>query len=113
LKIACYYRIKDEKQKEKPMETSVHPDSLDSISDAQRRCLSHILRNCEQALNGALTMIENKSAVFSADDITRSLQTAYQQLGNVVNATKEGSFCAVPAAQCEFVSPFVGCSGRR
>ena len=94
------------------MENSNNANTVANISDSQRLCLSHILRNCEQAIEGLLSMVEDQYSVFSPDDIADSLQSACKQLDRVLEAAKRGSFCAIPESDCKFVSSFVGCNGK-
>ena len=94
------------------MENSIEINSISQISKAQRRCLSHVLRNCEQAINGVLTLVENEAADFSPQDIANSVQSACRQLDGVLEAALAGSFCAIAIDDCSFVSTFVGCSGQ-
>lgn len=94
------------------MGNSIEINSTAQISNAQRRCLSHVLRNCEQAINGVLTLVENEAAVFSHQDIANSVQNICRQLDGVLEASLVGSFCAIAIDDCRFVSAFVGCSGQ-
>lgn len=94
------------------MENSNELNSICQISKAQRRCLSHVLRNCEQAINGILTLVENEGAVFSPQDLANSVQSTCRQLDGVLEAALAGSFCAIAIDDCRFISTFVGCSGQ-
>jgi hypothetical protein len=94
------------------MKNSNDKPTVAKISDPQRLCLSHILRNCEQAIEGLLTIVEDPYSVFSPDDVADSLQNACKELDRVLKAAKRGSFCAIPESECKFVSYFVGCNGQ-
>ena len=95
------------------MKNSNEKRTVANISDSQRLCLSHILRNCEQAIDGLLTMVEDTYSVFSPDDVADCLQNSCKQLDLVLEAAKRGSFCAIPESECKFVSYFVGCNGQQ
>lgn len=81
------------------------------ITEPQRECLSHILRNCEQAISGLVSIIEDKSSVLSPEDLFLSLNAACTSLTRVMNAGRRGSFCAALPEECKFASVFVKCTG--
>jgi hypothetical protein len=83
------------------------------ISESQRQCLSHILRNCEQAIEGVVAVVENRAIFPSTEDIAQSLENVEKKLARVIETAKRGSFCALTPQDCQFVSPFVACCEER
>lgn len=82
------------------------------ISDSQRQCLTHILRNCEESISSILGLLEDGYSQFSTEEVAGTLSNTCKQLDRILKATESGTFCAVPANECKFISYFVGCKGE-
>ena len=83
-----------------------------NISESQRQCLSHILRNCEQALEGILAVVENRNINLTPSDLAVGLVNINKKISQVFEAANSGVFCALCPEECKFVAPYVKCEGR-
>ncbi len=81
------------------------------MSEAQRHCLSHLLRNAEAALEGVVTLVENSDEQISTADLHGCLRGVTKTLDKILAALEAGTFCALNEEECKFVSRFAGCNG--
>jgi hypothetical protein len=81
-----------------------------SITEAQRNCLSHILRNSASALGNVIALVENRENSLSTYDLSACLRGVNQSLTSMLQQLDAGSFCTLSKSQCRFVSKFVGCA---
>lgn len=79
------------------------------ITEAQRRCLSHVLRNSAAALENIIALVENRESQFNASQLAACLSGVDRLLHSLQASLNVGSFCALADSQCQFVSKFVGC----
>lgn len=83
------------------------------ITDAQRGCVAHAVRDIAIRLEAAITGLENPESVVSARELYDSLSGAAADLQRMAHQLKNGSFCLIPNDQCDFVSRLVGCDPAR
>lgn len=82
-----------------------------NITQAQLHCLSHVLRNCAEALENFAYYFENSDTNITHEELVFMLKPTHSALGQVIEANMKGSFCALRPDQCSFVSPYIGCKG--
>ena len=82
-----------------------------AITDAQRECLSHQLRNAEAALHSTVEHVENKSSNPSLESLLSIVSSLKLKIDRLHSALSSGSFCCLTSEQCQYVSKFVGCKG--
>ena len=80
-----------------------------SISKAQRRCISHLLRNLLEGVSGVLSMVENETFNVKAEDLATVLEGTPATLSRVIECLKCGSFCIMSGAECKLVRKYVKC----
>lgn len=81
-------------------------------NNAQRKCLSHILRNCDQAIGGLLGILEDPYMELKVEDLTKILPNVCRELEEILSAAKRGTFCSLSGDECKSVSYFAGCEGE-
>jgi hypothetical protein len=81
------------------------------VSNSQRKCLSHILRNCDQAISGLMDLIDDPYSNLKLGDLKQVLPNVCKELEQVLSAAQKGTFCALHGNECKYVSYFVGCDG--
>lgn len=80
-----------------------------SMSEAQRRCLLHVLRNSAAALEGLVFLLERRDSSPSPVELDGCVRGVERTLNQMRTRLQCGSFCALLPEQCNFVGPFVGC----
>ncbi len=86
---------------------------LPAMSEAQRQCLLHILRNNAAALQNTIAMLEREEFSPSPTDLANCVHGVAQSLAQMSSRFETGSYCCLAAEQCEFVESFVGCGPRK
>jgi hypothetical protein len=84
----------------------------ENMSEAQRGCLSHILRNSAAAIEGLVMLLERRDCNPTPSELDGFLRGIVGTLVKTKEAFARGTFCALTPNECEFVGPFVGCRGR-
>ena len=82
------------------------------MAEAQRKCVSHLLRNSAAALEGVVAFIEDRDRPISAQELNGCLVGVHKVLGRLVSATAQGSLCSLCEEDCLFVKKFTGCRCR-
>ena len=82
------------------------------MAEAQRKCVSHLLRNCSAALEGLVAFIEDRDRPIAAQEVHDCLVGTHRVLGRLVSSTAQGSFCSLCPEDCLFVGKFTGCCGH-
>ena len=94
--------------------------SLSKISDlspapitaAQRRCLSHLLRNMLEGLGATLNLIENAESNFTPRDLLCCISSPLRLLERMDHALKEGSYCVLTEEECKWIGKYCGCAAE-
>jgi len=81
----------------------------EEMSEPQRLCLLHVLRNVQEVIINSIYLLERKDTSPSIDQMLGCLEGLDAPIANVVAALRNGSFCSLAAQECEFVSKHVGC----
>lgn len=81
------------------------------MTDAQRQCLSHVLRNSAAALEGFIFFFEEHKESISHETLISMLTPVRNALDNIIEANRQETYCSLTEKQCRFVAPFVGCAG--
>lgn len=85
-------------------------EGSESPTPAQVACALHVLRNLAAAFGGAIALLDSKREEISATDLLSCLDGALPVLTKITTSLHAGSWCFLAPHECEFVSPFVGCS---
>lgn len=91
------------------MAAPAYKDSGIRMTEAQRRCLLHVLRNMTTAFTGALSLLENPRQTPTAEELFRCLKATPVTLDRVLSALEAGNFCTLTEEQCEFAGKHMGC----
>jgi hypothetical protein len=81
-----------------------------TITPSQRSCMSHVLRNVAAVLEQTAALVENDDAKVDPQRLLECLAPMPERIQRVIDAVSDESYCAIPEAECEYVSRFVGCS---
>lgn len=87
------------------------PELSPVMTDAQRQCLSHIIRNCASTLESLAYFTEEHHEEITHESLRAMLEPTHAAIGRILQASQRCSFCALDRSDCTFVAPFVGCSG--
>ena len=79
-----------------------------SISDCQRKCLSHIFRNLLESLAAALTLVERSDTLIPKDLLT-CVKNPEKMITRIKDALEKDSFCVLDQSECSWVGKFCGC----
>ena len=79
------------------------------MSEAQRKCLLHVLRNLTTGLVGAICLLEDEMDSPSRDTLLGCLKNIPHSVDRVVKALEAGTFCTLSPEECLFVGPHMGC----
>lgn len=89
------------------------PLALPAISEPQRQCILHILKNDAAALENIIALLERSDFSPSPSDLAHCMRGVTKSLIKMHSRLKAGSFCCLHEDQCEFVGRFVGCRSER
>lgn len=81
----------------------------DQMSEAQRKCLLHVLRNIASGLVGTIGLLENETSTPTRETLIDCLKSVPHMVGRVVTSLEAGSFCTLSEEECSFVGPHMGC----
>ena len=84
-----------------------------AMTEPQRQCLLHILRNNASAVQNVITILEKDGYHPSPDELERCLRAVAQSLALMTARFSSGTYCCLAKEQCEFVGHFVGCAPKR
>jgi hypothetical protein len=84
---------------------------IPEINEFQRKCVAHLLRNCDSAIEGLVEFVEDRERPIAAHELHDCLKGVHRVIDRLVMATLRGSFCSLNEEDCEFVKRFSGCSG--
>lgn len=84
-------------------------DKSEQMTEAQRLCLLHILRNIASGIVGTISLLENEKSTPSRETLISCLKGVPFLVERVVCALEAGSFCTLNEEECSFVGPHVGC----
>jgi hypothetical protein len=82
------------------------------MTDSQRACIQHVLRNCASALEGLSLLLEQSTSAPSTEDLHGCLKGVVNALSNMDNAFQRGTFCPVTEQDCSYIARWIGCSGE-
>lgn len=85
--------------------------SIAPISSAQRKCLSHLLRNVMESLSATLALIENETADLSTNDLSLCISNPVKLLQRMESAFCNSSFCVISSKECAWIGKYCGCEG--
>ena len=85
------------------------PLSSPTMTEGQRQCLLHILKNDAAALESIIALLERTDSSPTPHELAGCVRGAAKSLVKMHMRLKAGSFCCLKEEQCEFVGRFVGC----
>ena len=91
------------------MKALAYNSSAVEMSEAQRVCMLHVLRNMTTAFTGTISLLEQTGKSPTAEDLFGCLIGAQITLDRVLNALETGNFCTLTKEQCEFAGKHMGC----
>ncbi len=83
-----------------------------TITESQRNCLSHVLRNAYQIMEGLLFLIEDRSSSPSAKELLHITRELEKHIVSIRKTFEHNSFCSLRGPECQSVAHFVGCDGQ-